>query len=197
MNRKTITAMAVGLAAALLVGYGAGRYAAPVKTVERVKVEVVEKQVVVTQVKVEKEYVAVADRNADTRVNREVVEVVKPDGTKTTTTKETTDTKETSRESVASTSTTTSTKVEAKESTKVEERAVRVARGLPTWTLGVDAGVVLPALVGDSRPARLVPGLPRWAEVGISLDRRLFGPVKAGVRVGSMGSVGVALKVEF
>lgn len=175
--------------------YALGRYVVPEKVLiqERVKVVEVEKQVVVVQEKVVEK--VVRDEAKKERVRREERTVKRPDGSE-----ETTKTEEIGIDTVVR-----DTKIEyvdrvvEKEVVKYVDREVEkrveITRPLPDWRLSAMAGVngtKLPGLLaGDSFDAMT------HLSFGASLERRIWGPVHAGVWGLSTGQGGLSLSLDF
>lgn len=175
-----------GLALASL-GFAFGRYAAPDKvvTVDRV----VEREVVKEDFQAREQVVALTEqvRQLKQKIKRQEHTVSKPDGTVETTITEEIETNEVTD---TATDTTSSSEVVASSSTETEsatEHVEVVERSRPDWKLSGLVAVDAPAaLRGNLTPA-----------YGVLLERRILGPVSAGVWGLSSGVVGAALTVEF
>lgn len=182
--------------------FALGVYSAPTKTIEKVKVVEVQKETTVVQQKVDLEELkrVVADLQRRNNVVRERTVVVQPDGTRTETEKEVDKTETSSRtETTTNTSASSSTETKVwKETVRVEEKVKLVERlaAPDTWALGVQAGISLPALVGSDVPG-FVPGLPDAVVVGVSVDRRVVGPVWGGAWANSQAAAGVQLRLVW
>lgn len=145
----------------------------------------------------------VMERNVNTRSK---TTIKKPDGTVVTKEAETTDTTKvtTDREVTKGTKETTVADEKQKTSSMTTEQArespAPVKLRAPDFLLGVDAGVVLPRLFGGPGDG-VVPRVPRWAEISLSIDRKLLevGRVSlyAGGRVTSNGTVSVSAKLGW
>jgi len=187
--------LVVALVSAVFV---AGRYtvAERIKTVEVVKtVEVHHESTQVTQrVDIEELLKKVQDKTK--YIDRDVVRVVtiKPDGTRTET--------ETDRSRIDSTQRTTtdsSTKVsEVAELKKLldsyraedKSKTVTIERGQPNWRLGV--------LTGYSKDVKsMIPGIPNSILLGGFVERRILGPISAGIWANTYPGVGVQASVQF
>lgn len=170
------------------------------------RVEVYEKMVEHTTVQkvVDQDAVrqAVASAQKEWESHRHVVVVEKrlPDGTdeKTTTTdvdrKATEDTETQDKTEVKTHATEAATRDIVHETVRVETRQMA-----PTWTVALDGGASLPALLGGTpvyHPPWL-PFIPGAVEVGASVDRQVLGPVFVGVRAATSGTVGVRLGVRW
>lgn len=177
------------VAVLVLLGGYLGRVTAPAKEVIKEKV--------VTQVKIEKQ--AVVDAATTTVAPRVITRwrtqvVTAPDGTRT-------ETREGERDRSAASVTETQHAATTVTATKVETREVEVLRIQPalrpTYQLGVMGGVQVPALLGGASDRQLVPFLPRRFAGAVSLQRRLFGDVYAGVWGASTGAAGLVVTVGF
>lgn len=69
--------------------------------------------------------------------------------------------------------------------------------GTPGWLFGVNGGVQVPALLGGTPDRQLVPFLPRKFSGGVSIERKVFSSVYAGVWVNSQGHVGAGVRIGF
>jgi len=167
-------------AAVLIVGaFFAGRYSNPTSTVERVRVQLVEKQVVVVQEKVRVETVTVEKTTHQLRVVER--EVVKPDGsierTRETQAAAHTDARVTTDESLDRQG---SSVVEKSGST---DSARAVTYALPRWRVGVTAGVA---------------PFEAWRPVyGGEAGLRVVGPFWVGVGADSGGVLRASVAIEF
>jgi hypothetical protein len=128
-----------------------------------------------------------------TRIERPTVRVVTrtirvPDGTITT------------EQERHETGGATDTKVEAEIRIEYRDREKLVYRdrqverierpALPTWGVSVQAGAAL------VEPLIVLPGVSRGL-LGVTVERRLFGPVNAGVWVSSVGAGGVSVGARW
>lgn len=127
----------------------------------------------------------------------EVVVVTRPDGTKivrrtedkssTTSSTDSRNEKTAEKQDDARTSVAS---VDAKKTLTERVETKEVSQGaLPGWFLGVQAGVAL------HQQPQLVPFLPTRFAGSLSLDRRLFGSLYAGVWVSTAGAAGLSLRL--
>ena len=72
-----------------------------------------------------------------------------------------------------------------------ETRTVTVTAERPRWAVTALAGASL------GSPPRLIPGLPAPLVVGAAVERRILGPLSAGLWATSAGAGGVSVRVEF
>ena len=173
------------LVAVLLAGggYAFGRYGQPAKVVEKEKI--VEKIVYQDKIVEKIVKVMVQDKNKHTETTTHKF----PDGTVVT--KTTTDTK---------TDTKTNTDIDKTEEKVVykdriveKEKIVEAAK--PGWRVGAGIGLSIPStFLGE--PQIGVPGL-RGAVVEVGVDRRVFGPLWAGLHANTQGTVTLGLSGEF
>jgi hypothetical protein len=184
--------IAAGVVLALLaLAYLAGRRSAPAKVVTRdvVRVETQTRDVVKTQVVHDVQTVH------DTATQVRTVTVTRwakaPDGSPVVT-------QETHQESAteahatkaAETKATTAAEHDARQVAQ-ETRTVTVTAERPQWSVTALAGASL------GSPPRLVPGLPAPLVVGVALERRILGPLSAGLWATSSGAGGVSVRFEF
>lgn len=165
---KQYLVVIVGIFVLLGAGYSIGRYFAPAKITEKI----VEKEVIKT-VEVIKE-VKVENKDVKTKI---VIEE-KPDGTKTTTTE---------IEDKTKTDTTTDT-AKTDESTKTKDTFKETVFAKPQWRIGVLGGVSASSLNFTETPRLVYGGL---------IEKRIFGPVSAGVWATSSKDIGVLATWEF
>jgi hypothetical protein len=161
--------IALGVVLALVVAYFAGRFSAPVKVEERVKVET--KVQTVTEWKERIVYVQDQHRKATTTTTKEPggkVVIVKVEETET-------DTKA-ATDGSGQTHATAETKSEASKVTTSDR---------PGWRAGL-------AATWDMHAPTARPGA-----YGLELDRRLFGTLWLGVRADTDRRVGAALSLEW
>lgn len=183
MRRYTLIAL---VTCALLGGaFAAGRYSAPTKVVveERLRVQTVEKQVVVTQEKVRVEVIRVADERRNILRNEKTIKL--PDGTTVTERQERdlTTVKETEKSDSQ-----TDKKVDIRQEKKLEVTASskKVTESQkPQWSLGVTADV--PLALDIRKPV-----------LRVEASRRLVGPVWGTIGVQPTNRmVGVGLRIDF
>jgi hypothetical protein len=184
--------IAAGVVLALLVlAYLAGRRSAPAKVVTRdvVRVEVQTRDVVHTQVVHDVQTVH------DTATQVRTVTVTRwakaPDGSPVVT--------QEVHQEAAATSTTERQDVKSSDQqhehdarqVAQETRIVTVTAERPQWSVTALAGASL------GSPPRLVPGLPAPLIAGVVLERRILGPVSAGLWATSGGAGGVSVRLEW
>lgn len=184
--------IAAGVALALVaLAYLAGRRSAPAKVVTRdvVRTEVQTRDVVHTQVVHDVQTVH------DVQVQTRTVTVTRwakaPDGTVTVTQEARQDEQEDRHATKAA-----ETKEQAARETDAhqvaqETRTVTVTAGRPQWSVTALAGASL------GSPPRLIPGLPGPLVAGVVLERRILGPVSAGLWATSSGAGGVSVRLEW
>lgn len=111
-----------------------------------------------------------------------------PDGTITT------ETERNETGGTASTATTAEAHVEYRDRERIvyqDRETVRVeAAAPPTWGVSVQAGASL------TEPLISLPVVSRGV-LGLTVERRLFGPINAGVWINSMGAGGVSLGARW
>lgn len=66
----------------------------------------------------------------------------------------------------------------------------------PRWSLGVDVGGSIAAALGGA-PGNRVPGAPGWMTGGVTVARRVAGPVWLGVRAGADGSLAATAAITW
>lgn len=189
---KLILLCILGGVGLLGLGFATGRYAAPDKVVVSEKIKVVETEKVVTVEKVRVERVVVSDEKK--KVHTEEYQVKHPDGTeeKKTTTDENVDTVVHEQD----------TKYVDRWNERIVEKEVyrdrekTVYRDRPQWSLGVGAGFSIPEATGSKAGYRLLDPLgPVILQADV--NRRILGPISAGVWGNTSGVVGVGLKLDF
>lgn len=182
-------------------GFVAGRYLTPAKVVvtEKTVVQVVEKQVIVEQVKTVVQIVRVTDtiKNIATDTHFEK----KPDGTVTIDTH----TKDQSQEKTgtstnASQDANKATTTEKKET--VEQSKTTTTTVQPQWSLSLQPGFDIAGALGHGDPYSIFPGAVnglslKHVVLGLSIDHRLIGPLHTGVWVNSAGAGGLLLRLEW
>lgn len=183
-------AAAIGLVL-LVISFGAGRYSRPAKVVTRdvVRTEVQVKTVV--QEKVVHDVAVQSDTKQQTRTvvvtrwlpapggRTEVVQESHVEAigeAKTERRGETMTQAQTSQESHA---------------TQLQEHTVTITAARPQWSVTALAGASL------GSPLHLIPGLPGPLVVGAQLERRILGPLSAGLWATSSGAGGVSVRLEF
>jgi len=173
--------LVVAGAALLFLGYAFGRYSVPDRIVERTVQVTGERAAETTQSR---------ERDAESVALARTVIVettTRPDGTVTVTE---TDRTEAVREVVREVEVVRTVEVER---VVVQEKELLVESPKPAWRVALDLGVA-------DAPHRLsVPGIPRAIPVvaHASLERRVIGPVSAGVWVGSTPAAGLRVSIEF
>lgn len=200
-KRKGIIAGGVALLLMLALvggGYVAGRHFTPPNVVvqEKVRVQEVEKQVVVTRTVTDTKVQVVKVKERDNDIHRTVDVEKRPDGTVVThvveddKSKTRTDT-DVKKDQV----TTTDTKKETvREVVRVEERTVTQSTPRKNWNAGALVGYHLPGLMGSHVP-NLIPG--QDIVVGASLQRHLAGPFSIGAWGTSTKEIGLGLHFEW
>lgn len=203
--KSRIKHIAVGALVALILvggGFAAGRYAAPDRVVvtEKVRVVEVEKQVVVTQVKTEIERVYIKDEKKATHT--EETDVKHPDGT--------VEHKKTTDENAETVVHQQEVKFVDRWNERIVEKKVEVfkdrekliERSRPAWEIGAMGGVDLPSVFGarESKGFSILPNIGSTNIVpvfGLDLQRRVVGPIKAGIWGLSSGAAGIKVSIEF
>lgn len=199
VTRRRVVVAAAALVAVLLAA-AAGRWTAPTRIETREKLREVTKVIASTQQTAE-----LAELRRQVREQAKRSNVVKirtvvraPDGTITSNTrvedKSTTDTRATDQVDTKKSEATTT--VTVREVTRIEERLRLVERPPPDWSASVLAGGAVPALWG-AEPLSYAPALPRALVLGATLERRVAGPISAGVWATSRLDAGVALRLTW
>jgi len=192
-------------AACLLGAYGAGRFTAPAKvvTVEASKVttDVRAKETTTAQADVHAAVAATADTKADVATKTTIRWLPSPavegcpvgppivEETIERTSAKTSHV-EAKAERQAETKATTQAQHDAHQVTQ-ETRTVTVTAERPQWSVTALAGASL------GSPPHLIPGLPGPLVVGAQLERRILGPLSAGLWATSSGAGGVSVRLEF
>ena len=197
------------VALAIAVGsFAAGRYAAPEKVVFTEKIKVVEVEKTVTVSDTEKILNALktvqqqVSQQKDVKTTKTVVK--RPDGTVEVTVV---------KDDKSKTDSKTDTKVEVQEKDKKTEVIVRevekvvekevtkiIERERPSWALTLQPGFDFAGALGRGAPYSLLPSdnyLLRHVVVGMSVERRLIGPLSTGVWANTSGAGGISLRLEF
>jgi hypothetical protein len=192
------------LAAIVLAGGGfaVGRFATPAKTIvtEKTVVQIVEKQVVVTQTKTEVQVVRVVDTIKNVATDTHIVK--NKDGSEIIDKhiKDESEIKANATTDINKVVNTTATKDLTE---KVEQSKVTVTTNLkPNWSLSLQPGFDIAGALGHGDPYSIFPGsingLPiKHLMLGVSVDHRLIGPVFTGIWVNSAGAGGLTLRLEF
>lgn len=208
----------------LLLSFFVGRYTTPetIKVEERVVTKEVIREVVVKEqvVKVDERYESLVkeftaykwkvqqDKYKNTKTT--TVTHTNPDGSSTSTkVSESNSGSKTTSGGESNTSTSkedkvaTNTSVSSKEkidkvSEKTEEKSkiTEKTKVLPPWRATALVGYGVPTLWNNTAP-NFIPGLPGGMVVGLSLEKKLFGPVATGIWVNSRLDGGVQLSVSF
>lgn len=182
MDRKIL---AIGVALVLFglaVGFSFGRRFGPerVEVQEKVRIQEVEKQVVVVQEKVRIERVEVAQ--AERRTHKQETITTRPDGT--TTTVRTEDDASERKTSINETATADKdARAEVAKSTATETDKKTIITNRPSWKISATAGVPL----AD----------PLHPIYGGSIEHRVVGPLSAGVWAMSNLTGGISVSIEF
>jgi len=192
MTTKHKLILSAAAAIAVLLAYSLGRYATPPRTVVTERVVTVEKQVVVTQERAVVKVVTVHDTVRE--IHRVSVATARPDGTITRTV--TTDSASRSQSETAAATTLLTQRTRA---TQVEQRQIAVAQraedGRPTWSLSF-AGMYAFASNGPSL-LQAAFSLPPKVYVQVGLERRIAGPLSAGIYVSSRYDAGLSLRLSW
>lgn len=188
----------------LPVSFFWGRQSGPTKIVEiEKKVEVIkEAQIIQQKIDIQELIKQVQDivQKQAKNVRREVTVTKAPDGSET---KHVVETDQSTSESSAhtenskntNTTTTTDTKI-WKETIRIEEKLKIVERPMVfKWMIGLDIGYHIPSLWGDQLNFNLIP--VRGLVGGVSVQRKLFGPVWGGPWINSAGMAGVNIKLVW
>ncbi len=168
-------------------GYAFGRFAAPDKvvTVEKEVIRTVEKEVGLTHEQVFELAKILETMRRETHT--ETTTTVKPDGTTETKIVEDTKTEKTTETETEKVAEKDESKTTETETTREVETTKIVERARPGWKVSVMAGLDFPyAIKGELRPV-----------YGGSIERRLFGPLSAGVWGLTSGAGGLSLSLEF
>ncbi len=82
---------------------------------------------------------------------------------------------------------------------KVEEsKTVTIDRERPNWSLSLQPGFDFAGAFGHGSQFSLLPTLPvKHMMLGVSIDRRLIGPLFTGVWANSAGAGGLTIRAEF
>lgn len=197
-NLKHVSILVLIVLAVAAGAFATGRYLTPPKTVvvEKLKIEYVEKQVVVEKVNTVVQIVRVTDTIKNVQTDKHIVKL--PDGTITIDehvkdkSEEKTGTTTNATQDANKTSTT-----EKKET--VEQSKVTIITPKPTWSLSLLPGFDVAGALGHGDPYSLLPSsLPiKHLMLGISVDRRLVGPLHTGVWANSAGAGGLVFRLEF
>jgi hypothetical protein len=179
-------------------GYLAGRHFTPPNVVvqEKVRVQEVEKQVVVTKTETKTQVQVIRVHEKDNDIHRTVDIEKKPDGTTVThvvvddKSKTRTDT-DVKKDQVATTDSKSET---VREVVRVEEKTVTQYTPRLKWNAGVLVGYHLPGLAGDHVP-NLIPG--QDLVVGAVVQRHLAGPFSVGAWGTSTKDMGMSLHIEW
>lgn len=199
----------VGVAVAVAVGsYATGRYASPDKVVYQEKEKVVEKERVVATSDTQKILDALKTMQQQISVQKDVSMTKKvvrrPDGTVEVTV---------TKDDKSKTDTKTDTKVEVKEQERKTEIVVRevervverevtkiVERNRPSWALTLQPGFDVAGALGRGSPYSLLPRdnyALKHVVVGMSIERRLVGPLSTGIWANTAGAGGLSIRLEF
>ena len=190
-NFKTL-GIAGGILVVLLASsFFVGRYTtqATVVVQEKIKIQEVEKQVVVVQKEVEVKVVKVVEKVTDAA--KTTVVQTKPDGTSTTTITE--NTHSDTHTNTNTDATGKDTVVASKESAKTSEQSkVTQTSSQPNWAVGVQGGYSL-----QDAGKSYVPGLPTRTVLGVTVEKRLAGPFFVGLWANNYAMLGASLRVTF
>jgi DNA-binding protein len=177
----------IGAGALVLFSAGAlvGRGTAPAKVIT--KDQIVEHTVTVQAVKTASEDSRASEKDVAKDVTRTVTRF--PDGR---TEVRTVDRSKTETKAVE-VRTVVQEKIVQVESVRTETHERLVLRR-PDWSVGLQAGASVPSLLGRPSTTLLpLPGVYRSAVFGLSIERRIFGDLYAGVHANSQGVIGVGI----
>lgn len=175
---------------ALAVAFGAGRYSRPTKVVTKVEMRTEVQYRDRVQVQTVHDVAIQHDTQAQTRTVTVTRWAKAPDGTPVVTQETHQEQQQATQASkAAETRTDAQRTTEAHQATQ-ETRTVTVTAERPQWSVSALAGVQFGGL-------RLIPGLPAPLVAGVAIDRRIIGPVSAGVWGTSGGAAGVLVRFEF
>jgi hypothetical protein len=183
------------------LAFGVGRCTGPTKIVETTKTVEVQHEAEATQQKTDLTAVlkAIQNTQVDTNKTRTIVRIVKPDGTQITTEKDSSNQEkkvasqtdsQIKKDEVVNTQKTVDTSI-----TQEKTRIVETLRA-PNWGVALQAGTSLPGLVGGTVPKSYLP-IPGNLVLGAVVERKLIGPLRAGVWVNTRLDAGLQLSVAF
>jgi hypothetical protein len=190
LRHRLKIAVVAGLLLLAGFSFGLGRIMASerIEYRERLQVLTVEKERIVWREKAVE--TKTTDRERSGKTTKKTTEVERPDGTKEKTTEETTEEKEAEKQ------------IEIRYVDRVVEKQVEVVKQvdkevekivekpLPDWRISPMVGLNVPGLLQDGLSDRQLV-------FGIEGQRRIVGPLSAGVWGLSNGAVGVSLSLEF
>lgn len=198
MSKPSKIGVAVGAAILLLCGsFGAGRYSRPAR------VEVREHTVTQTQIveKIVNHDVIQTQVVHDTvKVDNVVTKIVwekAPDGT-VRTVETITDLSKTAEQTSAASQHVTDTRTDVSASSKTETTKSTVTEyARPAWSVAVMPGLDLRGLASDGISGLSTASLVKRGVLGVSVDRRIIGPVFVGAWGNTSGAGGLTVRVEF
>jgi len=181
-------------------GFAAGRYAAPDKVVTKDREVTVYVDRAVSSVDTDKILNAIKSISEQKDVHTVKKTEKRPDGSVTTTV-------ETEDKTKTDTKTETQDK-EHKAEVQIVEKLVykdhetikTIERNRPQWSLSLMPGLDVAGVLGHSQPYNLFPSqnyLLKHAIIGMSIERRILGPVSAGLWMNSAGMAGLTFRLEF
>lgn len=190
---KIITVIVIALAL-FLGGYGAGRHLVPAKVVvtEKVRVETVEKQVVVTKVETEVKVVYVKDTAKDTHT--ETTTTKQANGVVVTKVVEDIHLKTEVKDNSATNVVSNITKTDDKKSVTEKDKTTTTTYDKPKWSVAL-----LPGYDFSGHSANyLLSTLPvQHLMLGVAVDHRFIGPISLGVWANTSGNGGASVRLEF
>lgn len=182
-------------------GFVTGRFLTPPKTVtvEKTKIEYVEKQVVVERVVTKIQIVKVTEKANNIATDKHIVKT--KDGTVTIDEH----VRDTSQEKTGTNINTTTDANKATTTDKketVETSRVTTTDGRPNWSLSLQPGFDIAGALGHGDPYSIFPGAINGVPLhhlmlGVAVDHRLIGPLFTGVWANSAGAGGLILRMEF
>jgi hypothetical protein len=88
-------------------------------------------------------------------------------------------------------------KTEEKHAHMEQSKTVEIDREKPQWSLSLQPGFDVAGALGHGAPISLLPLPVKHLMLGVAIDRRLFGPIFAGLWANSSGAGGVTIRAEF
>jgi hypothetical protein len=191
------TWIGAGLLLLLLLAFFGGRYSRPARvevkehTVfqDRIVEKIVNHDVVQTQ--------AIHDVVEAKHVVTQIEWRTAPDGkqTVTETIRDQTKTSEETKDSRQSVSDTTASRTEDKKIEAIKTTVTTDAR--PNWLVGVQAGVNVPGAISGGLAGLTGTGIIKNGILGVSVDRRILGPLFLGAWGTTAGAGGISVRIEF
>jgi hypothetical protein len=179
-------------------GYATGRYAAPDKVVVTEKLVRVETEKTVSVVDTDKILNAIKTINEARNIHKVVQKVKTPDGTVTTTTTSDDKTVTTTKDETQNKEKTQSTTNTEKLTLQTKETTKTVERNRPGWGLTLSPGYDFAGALGHNNAYSVLPsGTLQHVVLGVSLERRLIGPLSTGLWANTAGMGGLTIRLEF